>query len=372
MAALVPIKVGGYAFEDPVTDTEMNLINDQIVKAPNWVDGGATYTFTGEIIVAGAGLRFNSTTDFSSGSVTAFESGSTVNVAGEMNVTTDGAVEVNGDGTVSFNDDSILAMKDGSQFTAAAGVLATVLGTWNFNTGSILSINSGATIRVLSGAAFTGASGSTSTWNSGSSTVFAGTNTFSGTTNFSGATTFTAGTWPKLSSRSWTRRSLNICNVSYGNHASAGPTDADAWLRSSTSTSTNPPFIQTATETAAGSFHWIELKDLPDGSTVTQVAVTTTGNLSNTSLTLPSYRIIRWQGGSAPDNMSSLTADGHVSADWLSGPLSTTITINANSVIDKTYRYALIVNHPSASGGGTFMTITECSASGTATELRLN
>lgn len=372
MSALVPPKPGGYAVGDPVTSAQMNLMNDQIPKAPNWVDGGATYTFTDEIIVAGAGLRLNSTTDFSSGSVTAFEDGSTVNVAGVMNVTTDGAVEVNGDGTVSFNDDSILAMKDGSQFTAAAGVLTSVLGEWNFNTGSLLSINSGATIRTLSGATFTGASGSTSTWDAGSSTSFAGTNTFGGTTNFSGVTTFTAGTWPKVSSRSWTRRSLNICNVSYGDHASAGPADVDAWIRSSTSTSTNPPFIQTSTETATGSFHWIELENLPDGSTITQVLVTTTGNLSNSSLTLPTYRIVRWQGGSAPDNMSSLTTDSHVSADWLSGPLSTTISVNANAVIDRAYRYALIVNHPAASGSGTFMTLTECSASGTATEIRLN
>jgi hypothetical protein len=59
MAALVPIKAGGYAFEDEVTDVQMNLINDQIVKAPNFVDGGATYNLSAENEIGGAGLRFS-------------------------------------------------------------------------------------------------------------------------------------------------------------------------------------------------------------------------------------------------------------------------------------------------------------------------
>lgn len=60
MSNFVSIKVGGWAEEDPLTHDEINLFQEQLLKAPNLTDG-STHAPTAAFIIGGAGIQLAGT-----------------------------------------------------------------------------------------------------------------------------------------------------------------------------------------------------------------------------------------------------------------------------------------------------------------------
>ena len=88
-------------------------------------------------------------------------------------------------------------------------------------------------------------------------------------------------------------------------------------------------------------------------------------------MTFPSFQVIRWQGATV-DLMSALTNDTHILANWDTTPITTTIDVTSNEIIDSTYRYGVIVYHAYYSGspaGAGF--ITDCVAIGRSGSMQL-
>jgi hypothetical protein len=125
MAALIPIKVGGYAYRDPVGHLEMNRINDQIVKAPNFVDGGATYNPTDELIIGGAGLTLTTTLTCVG-----------IDATGDVEIV--GNVEVTGDSTLTGDVDV-----DGSVVVGASAVNGVAINAVGNGTGAGITCSGG-------------------------------------------------------------------------------------------------------------------------------------------------------------------------------------------------------------------------------------
>jgi hypothetical protein len=53
--SFAPIKVGGWAFEDPIDEDQISLVQEYLLKCANFVDGGI-YAPSSPIVVGGAGI----------------------------------------------------------------------------------------------------------------------------------------------------------------------------------------------------------------------------------------------------------------------------------------------------------------------------
>jgi hypothetical protein len=366
----------GYAVGDPVTSAQMNLFNTQIVKAPNFVDGLATYNPVGLIQVGGAGFRWNgptlfagtSATTWASGSTSVWDNGSSASWSGTATFTSAAVVSFTGTCEIDFGIDTETEM-NGAFVVSSTGVIDVDSGgNLHFDSGSTITgtgtVANGATLALASGGTLSAASGSTVTAASGS------------TVNLGGATTLTNSTNLNLSpARNWERHSLRIAMVSYidGSGSPAnnyeGPERPAAWISNHTGggmTGFESPFIRTElTRTAVYAeqhYHWVGLDDLPNGATFTQVVVTSTG-VNNTPTTTAKYRIIRIASDGTVENMSNLTDR---TGTWTNS-VETTVTVNAHATISSAYRYALVVVHPLDTGGapGTGLRIFDVESSGT-------
>ena len=186
MGALVPIKAGGYTDEDPILHTEMNLINTQIVKAPNWVDGDATYTPAVTVTLGGEGLTLNATNslrfasggratwlassslvqnlgsnwdlsgdiEFKSGSTTTFEAGAGLEIATTLSLVDGSAVTADGTVTINLGDATTINESGTIYFGPTALVVALEDAQVMWNTGSVFSDGSDRTfsgVQVPSG-----------------------------------------------------------------------------------------------------------------------------------------------------------------------------------------------------------------------------
>lgn len=185
------------------------------------------------------------------------------------------------------------------------------------------------------------------------------------TVNSSASFYFATGTWPKLSpARTWYRRSLFLAAYTY---SAARPTGQNAWKVYDPGAG---DLIETRPLTTGETF-LIEFDNLPNGGTLTQIEISCIGNGPGTlGMTFPQFQIIRWKG-KVEETMSALVNDTHVLGNWDITPITTTITVTSNAVIDKSFRYGLKVTAAYYSGApaasGFFY---DCLATGTSDELQ--
>jgi hypothetical protein len=358
MAALETPEPLGYAPGDPVTSAQMNRINIGLPKAPNWVDGGATYNPTDQLVMGGAGMRWTgptefgatSTTTFESASTTMWESGSSASFASGSTTVWESGSSASWEGLATFVDGSTVVIELDSTVDLYGGI--TVQGG-----GGIIDFNSGAELHFDSGSTITGSatlpSGASLTGNVGSTVQFSGTFRLAGGTNVELAP-----------ARSWTRRNLRMC-------ATASPSDVTESGSDITSGGNFIPSLKIASTILASPFATLlEIDDLPDGQTITSVVVRTAGQSASPGATIDraaTYRVIRWTDETALDSMSATVNDSHTVGNWQS-KIDQTITITSNSTIDRSYRYAVqMINHTAANADP--MHVVSVVATGTASSL---
>lgn len=159
MAAFSKANSAGWAVNERLTSVQMNALDGDHVKAPNLVDGGATYSPTDPVIVAGAGIHVSGT-------------GWRVLSAANLIVNTGGFITIGSGGTATLR--------------VLSGALAQI------QAGGALDVAGSLTLKTTGAGSFTAETGTTATWNSGSTATFATGSTvnLSGTTNVRGAVTF--------------------------------------------------------------------------------------------------------------------------------------------------------------------------------------
>ena len=215
-------------------------------------------------------------------------------------------------------------------------------------TGTFINVQLGGSLDVHG--ASTWYSGSSLTLNSGATWTF----DTGSTVNSSASFYFSTSTWPKLSpTRTWYRRSLGLTAYTYN---AARPTGQNAWKVYDPGAG---DLIETRPLTTGETF-LIEFTNFPNGGTLTQIDVSCIGNGPGTvGMTFPQFQIIRWKG-KIEETMSALTSDTHVLGNWDITPITTTVTVTSNAVIDLAFRYALKVTAAYYSGspaGAGFFTI---------------
>lgn len=197
MAALVPIKVLGYAYQDKILAAEMNIINVQLPKAPNFVDGGANYSPAAAIGLSGAGgfdfdsfplngnvvsvgnpLVWTGTGVAFRVSTLSVEKGSVLNVNGangtdysKLAVYGGATLEVDGTGSPA----SEIKLKLGAKLTADVDSFLNISGLVSMLSGSTFNAQSGSTMGLYG--AMTLYNSGTLTRNAGSVSTLAGTET---------------------------------------------------------------------------------------------------------------------------------------------------------------------------------------------------
>jgi hypothetical protein len=196
----------------------------------------------------------------------------------------------------------------------------------------------------------------------GDNLTVSGNASVTGTLTVTGDATF-GGELNLTPARAWTRRCMSICSVD----ASGMPGSPVAWVEG---LSVNSPPRVRFLEGVAGSFHFLELEDLPHGGTMTQVEIVTAGLFSTAAIgAAAQYQIIRWQGSGALQTMSTNDNDTHTSGTW-NNDITHTITVTSNSQIDRAYRYALKVFHHQTVDAGADMVIKDLVITGTVSSLQ--
>lgn len=285
---------------------------------------GSTHAPTTQIVLGGQGLRVSGPSRFdgitlaalaATGTFTVVDN-STLIVSGgttggllrvDGHVTTPGKIRLNGTGAwMQVVSGSFISVQSGGALDITSGGVQTVYGSFTVD---------GGTVSLLSGS----------------------------TTNSSGTFTFGSNTYPALApARSWQRRSLTIAVCTGTTDSSAdGNTTPDSWKLVRGGLLDR---IFTKSTTSSANFTVVEFFDLPNGGTFTAIDITSMGADAGTvGMTFPKYQILRWTG-SVVETMSVLTNDPHVLGDWTT-PMTTTVTVNAHAVIDKSYRYGLKIVH---------------------------
>lgn len=335
----------GYAYKSPIRWQAMNLVNTQLPKAPNFVDGGATYNPAALLQVGGAGFQWNGPTVFAGTSATTWEDGSTC-------VWEDGSSATFGDGClVTVELDCTIELFGGINVRSGGGIInvsnggvidfdagGLITGSGAIASGATLSVANGGTLSVANGGTFSAASGSAVNAGSGS-TVTA---SLGSTVNLGGTTTLTGGTNLNLSpARSWTRRNLRICGTTTTAHV-GGDRSAEEIMGVSPAASRGPvvAFLNGSSRVTL-----LEIDNLPDGATITQVQMLTHGTSPIGSITDEAvYKIIRWIDDQTVEDMSAAVADSHTDVTWETD-ITQTLTVNAHSTIDRAYRYAVQIVH---------------------------
>ncbi len=191
--------------------------------------------------------------------------------------------------------------------------------------GGSLSMNFGATMTVKSGAMIV--------LQSGSSTLVYGNMTWQ------------AGNWPKLTSRAIERNKWRLASVAYTTGGGAGPDSPAAWVHWDDSAAVTPAISTVATTGSSGRRILVELLDLPPGATLSTVTIRSRGIAGDAAVHMPTYTLMRWKGSSS-NTMSITTTDAHTGANWTSDQVDTVVTCNAQSTIDGSYNYGVLIESP--------------------------
>lgn len=372
MAAFTRANPLGWSVGSPVTSAQMNALDLDHVKSPNFVDGLATYNPAGLIQIGGAGFQWNAASAFASTSSTTWAGSSTVSMLGTFTVSATGSIVIGSSGEISVTSGGEITLATGSAMTWEDGSLVQVDdgATVQFADGSVLNLggilNFGATSeifgdpRLASGATLTAQSGSDVVMGSGSTLTAAS----GSTVTLVGPTTFASATWPLLSpARTWTRRKFCMAGTEE-------PTKVLEMCGLPMLGTTNTTFIRLS-GTGPRYLTLLEIDGLPNGQTIASVVVRSVGYVGSPTITdEATYRVVRWTDETTIEAMSASVDDPHVQADWSTDVLETTLTITAHATIDLSYRYGVEVLSQNTSGGIELQIISVV-ATGTASSLRV-
>lgn len=342
----------GYAYKSPIRYQAMQLINTQLPKAPNFVDGGATYTPADPIVVGGAGFELDGPTVFTANAVTTFESISETTFESGATLTNNGAFYIDGPGIAYVRTNGYIIVQSTGEISVQTG------GRLDVETGGAMNWRDGSLITAADGSTFQLADGSV--LNTAGIVNFGSTSTITGTPKLSGGANLALSP-----ARSWTRRNLRMC-------ATANPAEATESGSDILGAGGNfIPSIKIGSTDAGSPFATLlEIDDLPHGQTITSVVVRTAGQGSSPGASIgrnATYRVIRWTDETTLDAMSSTVSDSHTTGNWQT-MINQTITITSNSTIDRAYRYAVqLVNHTAANADP--MHIVSVVANGTASSI---
>lgn len=104
-------KSGGWAANELLTSSEMNLLQDELVKAVDGVDGG-TYTLTAILVFAGFDVQFSSTARVLTGGSMIFDVGSSLAMSGTMTIAGTGIANMLGASTLNLAATSRITLTD--------------------------------------------------------------------------------------------------------------------------------------------------------------------------------------------------------------------------------------------------------------------
>jgi hypothetical protein len=177
----------------------------------------------------------------------------------------------------------------------------------------------------------------------------------------------TGGSWLKYSpARPWERHSLEIVATT---RSDADSSDGMAKLPDAWNVLVDgAPAIATRSSSSAVRSHWIRL-DLPDRGELQTVDVTTIGVAWSPLMTYAKYRVARFKPGAPLEYLSNEATDVHTDANYEATVLTTSLTVAADTIIDSTFTYLLIVKNPYYTGGPSgAMRILDVKASGQSSE----
>lgn len=185
---------------------------------------------------------------------------------------------------------------------------------------------------------------------------------------FTAQKTFGNSLWPGLNPARTIPKRHSVSNVVKKTTPGDSATGT-AWIDEEPGTGL--PVLQSKSMTGSAEQVWIALTGLPDGQTLSSVTINTKGLAGVFPPTVARYKIVRYDGaGGTEEDVSSWTDDGHVSGNFFSTNLNTTVTATGNNTIDySTYEYALIVEY-GYGGVGTSMWVFSVKSSTSATQVR--
>lgn len=344
MANFERVRLAGFwTLASVVLPEELELLDYNLSRAIN--GEGSVHAPTTPIIIGGEGVHISGNSLFDMIELAVLKTGGVFRVidASEIVLDSGGVIRHQSGSRTEYEGGAELRLLTSSFINVQVGASIDIHGAIVAKTGS--------GFQLQSGASWVGFAGSTMTIESD---VY-----------------FANNTWPRLSpARPWERHSLRICKLTYDTNGAVEPDKPDAWL-SPSDLANGAECVQCRPTAVAGKYHWIDLTDLPNGGTISNVYVTTRGTSGQNNLALPTYKVVRWQGSSSTQDCSALITDVHTVANWFSGLLTTPIPITANPTIDKSYRYALIINHPYEAGVNGAMKVYDVRYVGTVSEIRV-
>lgn len=295
-----------------------------------WESGASATWASGSTLTLATGATANLTgITLVRGSITIRKSGG----PGSLIVEDDCLLSVEADATFSIYT-SLAAVKSGGQIAFEdSSTLHGADGATGVWLGSMSYTGAPAVVSWASGASIAGASGATAAW--------AGTWAQSGAWTQTGAFTFASSVIPALSpARTWHRCAGTIAAVTNPDNLN----DSAARVQFNGGLNTPRLFMKQGiadTNTKAV----FEFYPPPDGATIATVTVKSVGQASESVVTMPTYKVIRWTDLDVREEMSSSVLDSHDTADGADWQTThtMTVTISAHPTIDLAYRYGLEV-----------------------------
>ena len=354
---------GGWPDGSVLLGAEMEAFD---AARPKWINGtdGGTWAPTAQVILGGTGLRVTGDSRFDAITAAVLAASGTLTVANtsDLVVASGGDLIVQAGGDLDIGTGAGVAtftVKSGSVANIAVGAALDARGATTFYGASTTTFNTDSLLIQAASAVWS--MGGFNTYSAGSAVAFNGTVTFGNSTN------------PNLApNRAFEIHTLDAVPLTWD---TPGPpaSNPDVWLIES-DVNAPAPMVQTRAAPTTGHRHLLRFHGLIAGSSLTAVVVTTRGSSGSSGLTRSTYRLIRYKGSAAAEDISFLTTDAHASdaSDWSTDILDTQLTMMSSPhQVDSTYTYAVLVNHP-YQGAGAAMKIYDCKAVGTFDKLRVH
>jgi hypothetical protein len=136
------------------------------------------------------------------------------------------------------------------------------------------------------------------------------------------------GSWPRLSPlRTTIRNSWRLAATNYkGSLFADDIPEAKVILTNAVNGTSRPVMVtRSINSLEAGKVSVVEIVGLPIGWYSSNIAVVAQGSGDTSAATTATYRVIRWQGSNAAENLGGASPDGHNAGNWTT---VTTQTVN--------------------------------------------